>query len=276
MLSSFDIDKYLNRVVPDPRYERWPKAISWIFGYRAPGSTHPRPIHDWNLWLWILVTTFTGMVVVQLPYRFGPEFIDRMVPVVMPSIAATAILIYNAIDTPLAQPRNVIVGTFMSSLIGLCIEKLFMTNTDNRRYLWLSGALSVAVSSVFMKMTNCVHPPAGAAALLPSAVIEVRAIGWYYLPVQLLSTVLVVVVACLFNNIQRRYPVFWWTPASLKKKHQSDIQTIPENEKNGSFEEREVKITRHGIEIPEDLEVSQEYVQFLEEIKQMLVELADN
>lgn len=37
--------------------------------------------------------------------------------------------------------------------------------------------------------------------------------GWYYLPVVLLSSTLALGVALVLNNIQRRYPVFWWEPA---------------------------------------------------------------
>lgn len=37
--------------------------------------------------------------------------------------------------------------------------------------------------------------------------------GWYYLPVVLLTSTLALVVALLLNNIQRRYPVFWFGPA---------------------------------------------------------------
>lgn len=37
--------------------------------------------------------------------------------------------------------------------------------------------------------------------------------GWYYLPVILLTSTLALVVALLVNNFQRRYPVFWFQPA---------------------------------------------------------------
>lgn len=41
---------------------------------------------------------------------------------------------------------------------------------------------------------------------------SVLAIGWYYIPVVLLSSSLALGVALLVNNIQRRYPVFWFYP----------------------------------------------------------------
>ena len=52
----------------------------------------------------------------------------------------------------------------------------------------------------------------GATALLASVNPAVKDLGWYYLLVVLLSSSLALSVALLFNNIRRRYPVFWFTP----------------------------------------------------------------
>ena len=64
-----------------------------------------------------------------------------------------------------------------------------------------------------MQVTKTTHPPAGATALLAAVNAEVYNISWYYLPVVLLSSMLVLATALLLNNIQRRYPVFWLEPA---------------------------------------------------------------
>lgn len=63
-----------------------------------------------------------------------------------------------------------------------------------------------------MQVTKTTHPPAGATALLPATSREVWVVSWYFLPVVLLSSTLVLVTALFVNNLQRRYPVFWWTP----------------------------------------------------------------
>lgn len=41
----------------------------------------------------------------------------------------------------------------------------------------------------------------------------VKDLGWYYLPVVLLSASLLLSSALLFNNIRRRYPLFWFSPS---------------------------------------------------------------
>ena len=64
-----------------------------------------------------------------------------------------------------------------------------------------------------MHATKTTHPPAGATALLPCVDFPVWRIGWYYLPVVLLSSSIVLVISLLFNNVERQYPKFWISPS---------------------------------------------------------------
>ena len=77
---------------------------------------------------------------------------------------------------------------------------------------WLAASLSSAVAIVVMQVTQTTHPPAGATALLPAIDDAIWELSWYYLPVVLLSSVILTAVAVLLNNIQRRYPTFWIAP----------------------------------------------------------------
>lgn len=125
-------------------------------------------------------------------------------------------LVYGAIDAPLAQPRALIFGHFLSALVGICITKLFSLIPDEEKFQsvrWLAASLSTAVAIVVMQVTQTTHPPAGATALLPATDDAVWEMSWYFLPVVLLSSTMVLLVALLLNNIQRRYPVFWIAPA---------------------------------------------------------------
>jgi CBS-domain-containing membrane protein len=60
-----------------------------------------------------------------------------------------------------------------------------------------------------MHLTKTTHPPAGATALLPCIDQHIWALRWYFLPVLLLSSGIVLVTALMINNIQRQYPKFW-------------------------------------------------------------------
>jgi CBS-domain-containing membrane protein len=143
---------------------------------------------------------------------------------------ASAILDYNSIRTPLAQPRNAILGQTFSALTGVIIHKLFHLNSDWEDIQWVAGAVACAVSSAIMATTNTVHPPGGATAVLATTNAEIIAMGWIYIPFVIMSSVIMLTLACIINNIQRAYPVYWWTPANLRKeKDVQDLEKVPTN-----------------------------------------------
>ncbi|KAJ6474257.1 HPP family-domain-containing protein [Mycena sanguinolenta] len=199
--------------MPVPTLARLPLWISHWLGYRvAPPPKRP----DHIVWLWSFIGAFCGISILQAVFGHVHYFVERNVPSIVASYGASAVLCYGAIEAPLAQPRALIGGHFISAFLGVCITKLFgLLPTEQRleQLRWLAGSISAATAIVAMQITGTTHPPAGATALLASVNAEVYGIGWYYLPVVLLSSTLVLVSALFVNNIQRRYPVFWWAPA---------------------------------------------------------------
>jgi CBS-domain-containing membrane protein len=121
------------------------------------------------------------------------------------SFGASSVLIYGAINSPLAQPRNLIGGHIVSAIIGVTVHKLIPNE------IWLSSALAVALSIVFMQITKTLHPPGGATALIANIGSEkIKALGYIYVLSPVLTGVLILfLVALIFNNItpNRRYPV---------------------------------------------------------------------
>ncbi|EAU83028.1 HPP family protein [Coprinopsis cinerea okayama7 len=204
------------------RLARLPKWISFWLGYR---ETPPPPEPAYAAWLWSFIGAFSGISLVQALFGHVPYFVNKGVP----SIGATAVLIYGAIESPLAQPRNVMGGHFISAIIGICITKLFLLLPTEERFMelcWLAGSLSCAVALVIMQMTGTTHPPAGATALLAAINPEIRRIGWLYIPVVILSSTIAVLVALFTNNMQRRYPTYWWTPDDVDEKKGPILPTV--------------------------------------------------
>ena len=76
------------------------------------------------------------------------------------SFGASAVLIYGAIKSPLAQPRNLLGGHIISALIGVTMVKICGP------ILWLAAALAVSLSIAVMHATKTLHPPGGATALI--------------------------------------------------------------------------------------------------------------
>ncbi|KAG7089424.1 hypothetical protein E1B28_011110 [Marasmius oreades] len=197
-----------------PRLSRIPTPISHFLGYRP---SPPGKVPDYLVWFWSFIGAFCGIALLQAVFSQAHYFTERGVPSIIASYGASAVLIYGAIEAPLAQPRALLGGHFVGALLGVCITKLFRLLPTEERYLeleWLAGSLCCAVAIVAMQITSTTHPPAGATALLAATNKEIRDMGWYYLPVVLLSSTLALVVALLINNIQRRYPTFWFEPAT--------------------------------------------------------------
>lgn len=131
-------------------------------------------------------------------------------------------LCFAVVESPLAQPRAVIGGHFISALTGVVFTKIFSIynlaheEKHGERLIWLAASLSTATAIVIMMFTKTTHPPAGATALLPMLEPAINELSWYFLPVVLLSSTVMVAVALLTNNIQRKYPTFWWAPNQNK------------------------------------------------------------
>ncbi|KAJ7510830.1 HPP family protein, partial [Mycena galericulata] len=209
---------------------RLPPWISHWFGYRAvPPPKRP----DYIVWLWSFIGAFCGLSILLAVFGHSHYFMEHKVPSIVASYGASAVLCYGAIEAPLAQPRALMGGHFISALIGVCITKLFgLLPTEQRldQLRWLAGSLSAATAIVVMQITATTHPPAGATALLAAVDAEVYVMGWYYLPVVLLSSILVLASALVINNIQRRYPVFWLAPTIPGVATMRPRSEDPENE----------------------------------------------
>jgi CBS-domain-containing membrane protein len=123
------------------------------------------------------------------------------------SLGASAVLVFGAVRSPLAQPRNLVGGHVLSALVGVTCWQWLGGEP------WLAQAVAVATAIALMHLTRTLHPPGGATALI--AVIgsdQVHAMGYLFvlLPATLGPLVLLG-VALLFNNLPaaRRYPEFW-------------------------------------------------------------------
>lgn len=123
------------------------------------------------------------------------------VPWLMTSFGGSCVLILSAWKSSLSQPRNIIGGHLVSSLIGLALLHFW----GNGSYVM---ALGVGLSIWLMMLTNTTHPPAGADPLI----IIQGGYNWYFIinPV-LVGTFVIVVMALIINNLllKRHYPSFW-------------------------------------------------------------------
>jgi CBS-domain-containing membrane protein len=155
------------------------------------------------IWSWI--GAFIGIIAVAY-INYG-ILEDTDLVMVIGSFGASAVLIYGAIKSPLAQPRNLLGGHIFSAVIGVASYNIFSD------HIWLAAGVAVATAIAFMHATKTLHPPGGATALI--AVIgsqKIHALGYLYAIIPAgLGALIMLIVALLVNNIpkNRRYPEFW-------------------------------------------------------------------
>jgi CBS domain-containing membrane protein len=160
-------------------------------------------LFDYKEHFWTFVGAFVGIGLIGLlgRYVFGPS--DTLL--LVGSFGASSVLIYGVINSPLAQPRNLLGGHVLSAIIGVTVQKLVGGE------LWLASALAVALSIVVMQMTKTLHPPGGATALIATVGSgELKELGyWYVLMPVLVGVLLLLGVALVFNNVTatRSYPL---------------------------------------------------------------------
>jgi len=167
-------------------------------------GTPPRVNNSEIFWSW--AGAFLGIAAVSwISHQF---FDGHDTSLVIGSFGASSVLVYGAIRSPLAQPRNLVGGHILSAVIGVLCWKLL------GQHLWLAEAMAVATAIAVMHATRTLHPPGGATALI--AVIGspgLHKLGFLYVifPATI-GPLILLLVALLVNNIpaSRRYPEIWF------------------------------------------------------------------
>jgi CBS-domain-containing membrane protein len=117
------------------------------------------------------------------------------------SFGASCVLVFGYPDVPFSQPRNIIVGHFISSLVGLVFLTAFGPN-------WWAVALAIGTAIAIMMLSRTVHPPAGSN---PVIVFLTQPAWDFLLFPTLIGALILLVTALIYNNVSRKanYPKYW-------------------------------------------------------------------
>ena len=156
--------------------------------------------------IWSWTGAFLGISAVAILHNnfFSPHDLVLIIG----SFGASAVLIYGAVRSPLAQPRNLLGGHILSAVIGVASYKLFQP------FPWFAPSFAVATAIAVMHATRTLHPPGWATALI--AVIGgdgIHKIGFLYVFLPIGTGALrMLLVALAVNNLSasRKYPEFWF------------------------------------------------------------------
>lgn len=143
---------------------------------------------------------------------------DPVMPLLVTPIAASTIILFALPHSPLGQPWPFVLGNLLSAAIGLWMSALVAWCFPHLSAApWVAGVLAVPGAILAMGVLRCIHPPAGAQALLfaLSGQAWLKSGGlWPLLPLTL-NLFCMLLIALWLNNILhgRSYPVRGAKPA---------------------------------------------------------------
>ncbi len=127
-------------------------------------------------------------------------------PVALVPFATSIVLVLGSPNAEPAQPRAIVGGHLLSSLVGLAVSLLAGPSP------W-AAALAVGLAMVLMFSTRTMHPPAG----IDPLIIVNDSLPWTFLFIPVLTgTVLLVCFAFVWHNASARrlhrrvWPQCWW------------------------------------------------------------------
>lgn len=123
-------------------------------------------------------------------------------PLVVAPFGASTVLLFGHPASPLAQPRNIVMGNTLGALVSVvCVAELGQEP-------WVMG-LAVGATIALGQWLRCLHPPAGAVALL-GVLLQAKPL-FVVMPV-LTGSVLLTLMAVLFSTLwpgDHPYPHHW-------------------------------------------------------------------
>lgn len=174
--------------------EQLDAATSYLMKMKGEGGKSPLQVNVYDI-----ITGFLGGAITIFILGLLTRF--TYTPLLIASFGASCVLAFGLWNSPLSQPRNIIGGHFISTLIGLIIYHVFGNEP------W-SLAMGVGLAIGLMMLTKTTHPPAGADPII----IILGSYTWEYLFTPVLTgSIVIVLLALLINNLSsnRKYPVFW-------------------------------------------------------------------
>lgn len=106
-------------------------------------------------------------------------------------LAASAVLVFAAPESPMAQPPNVIGGHVLATIIALVLEAVLPGG-------WWSMALATGIVILAMGMARVTHPPAGAYSLV--VMTTHPSLDYLFFPV-LIGAIAIVAVAVVVHRV---------------------------------------------------------------------------
>ena len=113
----------------------------------------------------------------------------------------------NSAENEFAQPKNVLFGHLLCTLIGIIFVTLFKI-TQDRSIFFLAIGLAVGIAVMLMMALRVTHPPAGGNTIV--VLLAQDSFQYLIFPI-MVGAVTIIIGGVIYNRfiLKKKYPIKW-------------------------------------------------------------------
>ena len=123
------------------------------------------------------------------------------------SFGSTVVVVFGYPSNEFAQPKNVLFGHLLCTLVGILFVTLFEISQD--RYIFFLGiGLAVGIAVMLMMAFNVTHPPAGGNTIV--VIIAQDSFQFLIFPI-MAGAITIIIGGIIYNRLilKKKYPLKW-------------------------------------------------------------------
>tara|TARA_B100000029_G_scaffold354908_1_gene347739 strand:- start:767 stop:1276 length:510 start_codon:yes stop_codon:yes gene_type:complete len=124
------------------------------------------------------------------------------------SFGSSVVVVFGYPNNEFAQPKNIILGHLLCTLVGIIFVTLFKI-TQDRTIFFLALGLAVGISVMLMMTFKITHPPAGGNTIV--VMIAQDSFQFLIFPI-LVGAITIVIGGIIYNRfiLKKNYPLRWF------------------------------------------------------------------
>ena len=124
------------------------------------------------------------------------------------SFGSSVVVVFGYPNNEFAQPKNVILGHLLCTLVGIIFVTMFKI-TQDRSIFFLALGLAIGISVMLMMAFKITHPPAGGNTIV--VMIAQDSFQFLIFPI-MVGAVTIVIGGIIYNRfiLKKNYPLRWF------------------------------------------------------------------
>jgi len=123
------------------------------------------------------------------------------------SFGSSVVVVFGYPENEFAQPKNVLLGHLLCTLVGIIFVTLFNI-TQDRSIFYLAIGLAVGISVMLMMAFNITHPPAGGNTIV--IMLTQNSFQFLIFPI-MVGAITIIIGGIIYNRfiLKKNYPLKW-------------------------------------------------------------------